>query len=55
MVKASEEERFLIQEPPYPGKTKVTVVLSWYLYSQCSDSSGNKHPEDIFGLIIFFL
>lgn len=55
MVQASEEERFLIEVPPSPGKTRVTVVLSWYLYGQCSDSSGNKHPKDIFGLIIFFL
>lgn len=55
MVKASEEERLLIEVPLSSGKTKATVVLSWYLYGQCSDSSGNKHPQDIFGLIIFFL
>jgi len=55
MVKASEEERFLIEVPLSSGKTKATVVQSWYLYGQCSDSSGNKHPQDIFGVIIFFL
>lgn len=45
MVKASEEERFLME---IPGKTKAMAILFWCLYGQCSDSSGSKHPQFIF-------
>lgn len=52
MVKASEEERSLMERPLSPGKTKATAILSWCLYGQCSGSSRNKCSQGTFGHVL---